>query len=257
MNQRLRRARLLAHHAAQLAVAPAFSLLAPAADGAHTSLSWSSGLRAFVGPLIAGKRAGLRVADATLLVAQAERPLSALSLSGMTRADALSWLGRHFDEVLRAPEHALPAHAVESGGRFGVADESTVLLARWLEGAVSVLEGVRPRLAGASPVRLWSHHFDVATLVALAPGRTVGLGLSPGDASYDEPYWYATPWPYPPPHQHRPRLTQGAWHERGWVGAVLTQSGPTDALADAPATACVEAFLVEAFEACRQLTQSP
>lgn len=256
MNQRLRTARLMAHHAAQLAVAPAFTLLPREGDDGHTALSWSTGLRAFVGPSIGGRRAGLRVADASLMVAEADKPRSVLSLPGMTRANALAWLGRHFDEVLRLPEHDLPAHAIEAGGRFGIADESTVLLARWLEGAAGVLEHLRERLPGASPVRLWSHHFDVATLVTLAPGRSVGLGLSLGDGSYDEPYWYATPWPYPL-HQQRARLIAGAWHEQGWVGAVLTGAGPTDSLADASATARVEAFLVEAWEACRQLTQSP
>lgn len=246
----------MAHHAAQLAVAPAVSLLAEDPKGTYTSLTWSHGLRAFVGPVLKGKRAGLRVSEATLLVAQAERPTAALTLAGMTRADALAWLGRQFDEVLRLPVHDLPSHELEAGGRFGGADEASGLLGRWLEGAAEVLEAHRAALPDASPVRLWSHHFDVATLVALGPGRSVGLGLSPGDGSYDEPYWYATPWPYPS-HAKRPELGVGTWHEKGWVGAVLTGAGPADAAADASVRKRVEQFLSESFTACRHLTESP
>lgn len=242
----------MAHHAVQLAVAPAFSLQEATADAAQTALSWSSGLRAFVGPVIAGKRAGLRVSDGTLFVAEAERPLAALPLAGMTRGDALTWLSRHFDEVLRLPPHDLPEHDVASGGRFGVPGEEAVLLARWLGGAATFLEGVTARIPGASTVRLWSHHFDVASLVTLATGRSIGLGLSPGDSSYDEPYWYVTPWPYPK-HEQRPQLLMGAWHQQGWVGAVLTREGPTDDLGDAATRARVQAFMTDAAAACRQL----
>lgn len=247
MNNRLRLARLVAHHAAQLAVAPA-STFAPEPDSAHTALSWSSTLRAFVGARQRGRQTGLRLADLTLVVAGPDSQLATLPLTGMTRLDALSWLGRQFDEVLTLPEHELPPHEVQTGGRFPAPDEATRQLASWLEGAADVLEPQRARREGASAVRLWSHHFDVATLVSLGHGRSVGLGLSPGDGSYDEPYWYVTPWPYPT-HQRRGVLRHGRWHSQGWVGAVLTQAEP------APARTQVEAFLDEAFEACRELTE--
>jgi hypothetical protein len=78
-----------------------------------------------------------------------------------------------------------------------------------------------------SPVRCWPHHFDIATLVSIpggAPGevRTIGVGLSPGDGSYAEPYFYVTPWPAPD-GPTLPELPAGAaWHRAGWFGAVLT-----------------------------------
>ena len=52
--------------------------------------------------------------------------------------------------------------------------------------------------------------------------RGVGLGLSPGDGNYNQPYFYINPWPrldvsdlpdIPPP---------GHWHTEGFVGAVAT-----------------------------------
>jgi hypothetical protein len=80
-------------------------------------------------------------------------------------------------------------------------------------------------------------------------GRTIGAGLSPGDGSYDEPYFYVTPWPYPKGKAF-PALPCGHWHTEFWTGAVLTASelaGSEDPKAQ------VEAFLKAAVEACEGL----
>lgn len=80
-------------------------------------------------------------------------------------------------------------------------------------------------------------------------GRTIGAGLSPGDGSYDEPYFYVTPWPYPKGKEF-PRLPSGHWHAEFWTGAVLTASelaGAEDPKARA------EAFLRAAVGACEGL----
>ena len=88
----------------------------------------------------------------------------------------------------------------------------------------------------ASPVRCWPHHFDVGSLIALdadaepEEARSIGVGFSPGDGSYDQPYFYVTPWPYPDTAA-LPTLEAGAeWHTGGWTGAVLT----ADRLISAP-----------------------
>ena len=81
-------------------------------------------------------------------------------------------------------------------------------------------------------MRLWPHHFDIATLWTLDAGvdaeeaRSVGMGLSPGDGTYAQPYWYVTPWPYPQATaEELPPLPAGRWHAEarngGWTGAVL------------------------------------
>jgi hypothetical protein len=78
-------------------------------------------------------------------------------------------------------------------------------------------------------VRCWPHHFDIATLIDVSRGasgeaRTIGVGLSPGDASYPEPYFYVTPWPAPADPALMALPGGGAWHRAGWFGAVLTGS---------------------------------
>lgn len=77
----------------------------------------------------------------------------------------------------------------------------------------------------ASAVRVWPHHFDIATLITLDDGdaeraRSVGVGLSPGDGGIPQPYFYVTPWPYPE-SKFGPKLPwNGYWHSKGWFGAV-------------------------------------
>ena len=76
----------------------------------------------------------------------------------------------------------------------------------------------------------WPHHFDIATLITIEenPGpeksKTIGVGLSPGDESYNEPYFYISPWPYPVNKNNLPKLNHGFWHTQGWFGEVLTSS---------------------------------
>ena len=71
---------------------------------------------------------------------------------------------------------------------------------------------------GLGPIRIWPHHFDLG---AILPG-TIGVGLSPGDAYYAEPYFYVTP---PSPIDRGPAIAGGGfWRTDGWTGAVLLAS---------------------------------
>lgn len=81
-------------------------------------------------------------------------------------------------------------------------------------------------------------------------GRTIGAGLSPGDGSYDEPYFYVTPWPYPKGKAF-PALPAGHWHTEFWTGAVLT--GSELAAAGGYPKDVVRAFLAAAVEGCEGL----
>ena len=81
----------------------------------------------------------------------------------------------------------------------------------------------------------------MATLITLETGpdgsalRSVGVGLSPGDHFYAEPYWYVSPWPHPERSPARlPELPAGGhWHGEGFTAAILTGTqlltGGTDA----------------------------
>ncbi|GET43666.1 hypothetical protein [Microseira wollei] len=84
---------------------------------------------------------------------------------------------------------------------------------------------------------------------------TVGVGMSPGDKSYDEPYWYVTPWPYPDT-TNLPQVDGGGfWHTQHWVGAVLKASQLTQESASAQAKQ-VRVFLDSAVKASKALLEA-
>jgi hypothetical protein len=256
-------ARLQLHHAAQIAVSAAISYLAPRPDDSHTALTWSETRSALVTePITSAKqiRVGVRVADLTLHILD-ERGQSTRSfpLVGRTIADAETWLRATLAEAgcdetrfTSRKHYTIPAHPVASGSAFSARSVELGELGRYWANAAGLLEELARTTAGASSIRTWPHHFDIATLIELpgAPRRTVGVGQSPGDDSYAEPYWYVGPYPYPSVDALPPLAGLGHWHTTGWVGAAL----PASAYVRAPdQRAEVATFVDSAVAACRSL----
>lgn len=227
-------ARLQLHWAAQLVSAPGVSLLSPEEDYSHTNLVWDPELGVLSGRNVGSVplRAALVFEGLELLVLDAERERSSMRLAGHTVRRGLSWLAQELagdDAALALPVHDMPSHPVGEGGVFSDAGaRARSELAAWFANASSLILEVAADEATASPVRCWPHHFDVATLITLDAGvgaeeaRSIGVGFSPGDGSYDQPYFYVTPWPYPDV-THLPSLSGDMdWHTSGWTGAVLT-----------------------------------
>jgi len=102
-------------------------------------------------------------------------------------------------------------------------------LNRYFSNADATLHAITKQYEHTAPVRCWPHHFDIATLIKLDPhlsseeARSVGIGLSPGDSGYPQPYFYVNMWPYPDVQDEElPLLPGGRWHTQDWIGAVLT-----------------------------------
>lgn len=269
----LSEARLLLHWASQL-LGRAGAKLAPAkSDDSHTSLHWERGLGAIVGEALDGKgtRVGLRALDLSVLVLRGGERLGSLELEKKTLKDALgefgtllkAALGRDIGEF-ELPEYEMPDHPVERGAPFDRSGQNEALaeLERWIKNAHDVLEQVRRGNDQASPVRLWPHHFDMATLITVAPNtdpekaKSVNLGFSFGDASYAEPYVYVSPWPYPQNRKEAPPLAHGHWHDEGYFAAILTGSEVIARGVDGQAKR-VEAFLEEANDLSRTMLGLP
>jgi hypothetical protein len=251
------------HWAAQVLAAAAAALIAPAPDDSHTSLEWVAARAWLAGVRTpAGLRAALRPADLTLLaLGEDDAPVAELPLAGRTLAEALDWMNgalrAQAGVQLRLPSYEMPAHPVQQGARFfddGASAAARAELTRWYAAADHALRTLARAAPGASAVRCWPHHFDIATLLpgSSAAGSTVGIGLSPGDASYAEPYFYVTPWPYPRDPVPPPLPAGARWHREGWFGAVLTGTVVVDAAPSARGAA-VASFMEAAVAACRSL----
>ncbi len=230
----LMQARLQLHWAAQLVSAPGTSLLPAHADFSHTNLGWDSNLGVLAGRHVGSGplRAALVFDGLELLVLEGNREGSSLRLAGQTFSQALAWLAREVagdQGALSLPAHDMPAHSIGEGAVFsddGAAARTEIGL--WFAEAFESIGQLAANESAAAPVRCWPHHFDVASLITIDAGadaeeaRSIGVGFSPGDGSYDQPYFYVTPWPYPST-EDLPSLTAGAhWHTDGWTGAVLT-----------------------------------
>ncbi len=257
-------ARRQAHHAAQFATALGISYLRPEADDSHTNLGWNDVLGALESRAVTARSGavavGLRIADLTLLVlrdgaAVATIPLNGKTIVGASDAliTALAAEGLEAGRFTLARHYEIPAHAVASGASFTTADADALAeLARWFGNASLELERVARTVAGASEVRLWPHHFDIATLVTIGRDASTGAGMVGGDHYYDEPYFYVNAHPQPRKEQLTASLAGGgSWHTHEWIGAVLPASRVTG---DAEAQAAqVRSFLDSALAAARQL----
>lgn len=268
-------ARRQLHHATQIAVSATISYLPARSDDSHTALAWDASARALVTePIPADRpfRIGVRIEDLTLLALdkQAGGPSHAparapdtFALPGRIIEDGHAWVGQvvashGLDPArLTARKHySIPEHAVAGGAPFalGTGDEFRELERYW-SNAARILAEVSRVTPGASPVQTWPHHFDIATLITLpsrGSGRapTIGVGQSPGDDSYDEPYWYVGPYPYPEARDLPPLESDGHWHTSGWFGAALPASAY---VAASDQRARVLAFIDSGVAACRTL----
>lgn len=91
---------------------------------------------------------------------------------------------------------------------------STSVLGAWFTFGAAVLDAALANDDGSpSVVQLWPEHFDVSVDVAVAPGRRVNVGASPGDDLLATPYLYVGPW-------DRTALDDAFWNAP--FGAALT-----------------------------------
>jgi hypothetical protein len=236
---KLGEARLQAHHAVQWLARVARAYVRPQPDDGHTSLGWDRAIGGFAThPLTDGAWLSLRMTDLTLALHAGEPAARLFPLEGHPDAHARQWLieqlaPRGFDALaLDQPSpYEMPAHAVAQGAPYGPAGLTVALaeLAAWFGNAALSLGVIQERMIArklaASPVRCWPHHFDLATLATLPARNTtgyVGVGISPGDGYYDEPYFYVSVYPKPDPAALPGLPTLGHWHLRDFTGAVAT-----------------------------------
>ena len=251
----LAEARLQAHHAAQVAAAPGATLLADKDDHSDRNLEWVARLGSLVGRPVGRLQAGLRVGDLSWVVVRDGDIVDAHQAHGYTVAQGLGWLRAAWraaggaDTVFRVPGYDIPEHRVAHDGLFGdLPDAELHQLTAWLANADLVIRDIA-RAQGGEAVRVWPHHFDMASLIVLrGEGEdmtSIGVGFTPGDEWIAQPYFYVNPWPHPEPDD-LPDLPVGDWHTGGSTGAVLTG-------ADVDGEATVRRFIEAAIGVERRL----
>ncbi len=266
----LLQARVMVHNAVQIAALAALANLKPKPDYSHTSLDWDAGARVFQTKPISGLdgqiRIGVSLTPLTMRVTNDDHVVDTLNLDTIVVADCLTWLDALLEtsglQPVSGVRHPFKLPADVSGiSQFDTAslDRALKTLESWFALADRQLQKFAALHAditpGPSAVTCWPHHFDMATYVSLdtsgghdAPG--IGIGMSPGDKAYAEPYFYVNPWPHldaaslpqPPVHGH--------WHTAGFVGAIATASA---LLSVDDMDGGLQQFIEQAFQIGREL----
>jgi hypothetical protein len=235
-------ARLQAHHAVQWVARAAHANLMPMPGDTQSNLGWDPTQGALVSHELRGRsgetlRVGLTIGTMTLIVLRGASVIDQFALDGKRHAEAGTWLdaicsasGLSLPSGATLP-YAIPAHPVGDGAAYacGPYRGEFPVIANWFACADDMLGAIHAALpqGAASPVRCWPHRFDIATLWTLGNGDpetapSVGIGMSPGDACYAQPYFYVAPWPRPAPEKLPPLPPPGDWHTSEFIGAVLT-----------------------------------
>lgn len=265
-------ARLELHHAVQLLASFGQTHVPAREDDSHRSMTWDPEARAFLSEPTEGDapsvRGYFRPVGLTVGVRVDGEDGPGFSLVGRTLDEAYVMFADHIGEVaggpgsapLGRPEYEMPGHAVAEGAAFtGGAPGHLEALAEWYAGAYENLELLVNTEEHVTEVRCWPHHFDIAVLMLLDPekgaadGRSVGVGMSPGDGGYAEPYWYVTPYPAPVEPVLAELPSGGRWHTEGWFGGVLTGSAVTASAGDEARSDATRVFLAAAVSAARAM----
>jgi hypothetical protein len=275
----LEEARLTAHYAAQLLAIFGQNFASSEPDDSHRAMGWNADSGEFVSTGVdsaTGSRAFFAPGSLTLRLARPDAGGGAvLDLEGRTLHEAVSWLREHLrpkGPELDLPEYDLPDHPLGTGAVFPAPIPELRQIEGWFAHAYRSLLELIQRPGNTYPIRIWPHHFDCAVLIPIPPApeeraaggggsgrgtsetganRSVGVGFSPGDGSYAQPYWYVSPWPYPMTSA-LPPLSRGHWHTEGWVGAILTARELLSQATPGEEGEVARAFLIAAHDAARE-----
>lgn len=254
----LKEARLALHYGSWLVGSTADSLLPAADDDSHTNLGIDGG-RLCSRPLDAatGPDLQLDMEELALIFREGGADLARLPLAGQSLAEALRWIDDRASSILGKTVRLslrqysdFPRSPLSDGGGF--AEPSTLplgALTSWFAVAHEWIEGVLANHPESSPARVWPHHFDLGALIPLDGEKVIGLGFSPGDSNYEQPYFYCSPYPQPDAHG-LPELSVGHWHTEGFLSAVLTAES---LLAAASPRRAAADYADSGLKACRQL----
>jgi hypothetical protein len=252
-------ARLQCHVAATLFARLGRGYLEAKPDDSQTNIGWDRERNMLVGKNIPSMdqpfHLGLDLAELRLSLRRSGGvEESGIALSGKTLEDAIAWVGKILQgaglalEPLLQPLHFdLPDHPVASGKPFGPVNETFVELSRYYSNTAVAVGELVASDARASEIRCWPHHFDLATLITITgtgeAAKTLGIGFSPGDGSYSQPYLYVSPWPYPDATSLPVFPGPGSWRTEGWTGAILTATELIEAGAGSSQEKVVKTFL--------------
>jgi hypothetical protein len=200
-------ARIQLHWASQILAATANALMEIQPDDSQSNLAWDETNRAMVG------REGASIEFPTFQLISPAGDL--YPLLGKTLDDGMRWLGGHVEAQLVLRDYEMPSHRVATGSPFDPKLEELGELADWFTFGQEAMDDF-------DNCRIWPHHFDLGWMLEIdGPEKSIGGGMSPGDHSFNQPYFYINPYGIDRPAE-LPELGSGASWADDWFGAILT-----------------------------------
>ena len=232
--KQLKNARLQLHHAAQIPAIIARSFLGEHHEDAHANLGWAQEINALVSRPIPGPSGNAFIAlqfqHAGILILEesfsTHIPLEGNNWNSLFNEVVDTLAERGFDKAkvsLEQPyKNDLPEFDTYENDFNLDKLEAFETLGAYFANTNALLAEILADSTEASEIRCWPHHFDIASLLDLGDGKSIGMGMSPGDASSPLPYYYVNMWPYPDTEKvSLPALSAGKWNTEGWVGTLL------------------------------------
>lgn len=192
-----------------------------------------------------------------VIITENMEPVISFYLDSKTYNEAFNWLRENLNQLSFGSNklnknlpYQIPEYPTAKGEPFRQNNYPAFKeLENYYSNANLILENITKKEKEVSQIHCWPHHFDIAALITIEKNaeqeksKTIGLGLSPGDESYNEPYFYISPWPYPENKDNLPKLNYGHWHTQGWFGVVLTANEIVRPVSKSPQKKIVENFI--------------
>ncbi len=231
------RSRQLSHVAVQWVSRAARANLKPLDDDSHSNLGWSTDLSSLVShPLDPDKtlQLGFSFAKAALLLIRQGSVVDELTMEDADDSTIQQWCDEHLQNAgLNGIDKGILPYTLSpiDCSLFAKHRAELEVLGDWFAFGFSALEKLvatnQGHAVNTPVVRCWPHHYDVGAIFFLELGdpetaRSIGVGLSPGDESYPEPYFYCNPWPAP--SSLPPETSPLHWHTKGFTSLILQSS---------------------------------
>lgn len=263
--------RLQIHWSAQVVAAIGNTHLDKAPDDGQSNFGWVDGMQLFAGRYLGDPPAGFGSFTPRSHALNFHEPggevLTAIEVDGKTLDEVYTAMEQAIAHALdsdpvslKRPPYDMPSHPVGNGKAFGGTDDAArEALHIWFHDANLVMRDLKAKTTSlnATLPRLWPHHFDLGMLISLeehgdpSQGRSIGIGLAPGDENDPLPYWYVNAYPAPDSIDGLPQPSLGGWNDGGFTGLKLDAA--TTVGDGTGQEERVRAFLGEAVAICRDL----
>ncbi len=228
------------HQAVQSVAAVGRHFLEPSKEDENAVLQWIPNPKRLAGKWIDTPKGKIRPSISfsegrIFLIDEQIKVIDSFEIHGNTFNQLMVWFEEHIGKLGLPVEnfnvnlpYELPSYATQKKHAFDLSHLAlSDAFAHYYANSRVILEKLRSTFSEVGETTVWPHHFDQAISVMLKNSGNpetssyLGLGMSPGDYYYDQPYFYVNSWPYAEEDQLQ-ALKYGKWHTEDWVGAVLT-----------------------------------